>query len=310
MGLTYQIYINGRSNDLATKRMMSFEIIDNIGLQLDSLSISINNADKTIEIPTNNVEIELAIGDDNKGYDNLYKMGKFIAQYIDANSSTISINAISQDLSKGRVRKNRVFKAKSLQDILQTLANELNLKLQIDKTLALKQIDYYIQDNKTSTELIYELSEIFYAVANIKDGNLIFISKDNIKTLKINENNILSIKQGNTNNKLYSGVMYETWNTKEARLEAKKLGNEPYLLIKTAIDKSIVNNLLNAKYKEIKESVVINLLVQGNADYQSGFMFEINSTEKYDQFNGKYRIEKVTHKYSNAYVSEILAVKI
>lgn len=310
MGLTYQIYINGRSNDLATKRMMSFEIIDNIGLQLDSLSISINNADKTIEIPTNNVEIELAIGDDNKGYDNLYKMGKFIAQYIDANSSTISINAISQDLSKGRVRKNRVFKAKSLQDILQTLANELNLKLQIDKTLALKQIDYYIQDNKTSTELIYELSEIFYAVANIKDGNLIFISKDNIKTLKINENNILSIKQGNTNNKLYSGVMYETWNTKEARLEAKKLGNETYLLIKTAIDKSIVNNLLNAKYKEIKESVVINLLVQGNADYQSGFMFEINSTEKYDQFNGKYRIEKVIHKYSNAYVSEILAVKI
>lgn len=77
-------------------------------------------------------------------------MGKFVAQNIDASSTTISIKAISQDLNKGKIKHNRVFKNTSLDDVLKTLANDLNLILQLDNNLKTNQISYYLQENKTS----------------------------------------------------------------------------------------------------------------------------------------------------------------
>lgn len=111
MELRKEVYINGMVSELATERLLNFTIEDNIGLQLDSLDLSINNADDSITIPSTNSTIEIAIGYN----DDLFRMGKFVAQSIYAISSLISIKAISQDLNKGRIKHNRVFKSKSLE---------------------------------------------------------------------------------------------------------------------------------------------------------------------------------------------------
>ncbi len=204
MELKSQVFINGKFNKDATDRLLSFSIEDNIGLQLDSLTLNINNADDIITIPNNNSTIELAIGYN----DSIYKMGEFIAQKVDATSTVISINAISQDLSRGRVTYNRVFKNISLEDILKTLASDLDLTLKIDDTFKNKRVDYYLQENKTSLEVLAELSEIYYATANIKNNNLIFYNKNISKEIQIEEANILSITKQDSSQKHYSGVIY------------------------------------------------------------------------------------------------------
>lgn len=306
MELKYQVYINNQLSELATEKLMNFAIEDNSGLQLDSLDLSINNADDSISIPSTNSIIEIAIGYD----DNLYKMGKFVAQNINATSSVISIKAISQDLTKGRIKQNRVFKQKTLDDVLKTLANDLDLTLQLDNNLKTKQIAYYLQENKTSLEILAELSEIFYCIANIKDNKLVFVSKENTKSIEIQEEEIISITKQDINSKYYNGVIYNSWNTKTAKLESTKLGAEPYLILQMAVDESLKNSYINSKYKEIQEKQYINVSLKGNPNLQAGFSFSLKEAENYSQFNGKYRIEKVTHRYDNTYVSSVLAVKL
>ena len=307
MELKYQVYINNQLSELATEKLMNFGIEDNSGLQLDSLDLSINNADDSITIPQTNAVIEIAIGYDGE----LFKMGKFVAQNINATSSVISIKAISQDLTKGRIKYNRVFKQKTLDDVLKTLASDLSLSLQLDNNLKTNQIAYYLQENKTSLEILAELSEIFYSIANIKDNKLVFVSKENTKSIEILEEDILSITKQDVNNKHYAGVIYNSWNIKEAKLESTKLGNETYLILQNSVDESIKNSYINSKYKEIQEKQYINVsLKQGNPNLQAGFSFTLKVAEQYSQFNGKYRIEKVTHKYNNTYVTSILAVNI
>lgn len=306
MELKYQVYINNQLSELATEKLMNFAIEDNSGLQLDSLDLSINNADDSITIPQTNAVIEIAIGYDG----DLFKMGKFVAQNINATSSVISIKAISQDLTKGRIKQNRVFKQKTLDDVLKTLASDLSLTLQLDNNLKTKQVDYYLQENKSSLEILAELSEIFYSIANIKDNNLVFISKENTKSIEIKEEDILSITKQDVNNKHYAGVIYNSWNIVDAKLDTTKLGEEPYLILQSAVDESLKNSYINCKYKEIQEKQYINVSLKGNPNLQAGFSFSLKEAENYSQFNGKYRIEKVTHRYDNTYVSSVLAVKI
>jgi phage protein D len=202
MELTREIYINGSSSPLATGRLAAFVIEDNAGLQLDGLELSINNFDNAINIPNSKAVVEIALG-----YDTVYKMGQFIAQDISATRNSINIKAISQDLSIGRLRQNRVYKNITLEDMLKTIASDLNLTLQLDSSLN-TQVDYYLQENKASLEILAELAEIFYAVANVKDKNLVFVSKENTKKLEIDVDNILGIVKQGSSSKVYNGVVY------------------------------------------------------------------------------------------------------
>ncbi|MDR2008103.1 MAG: hypothetical protein LBQ34_03925 [Alphaproteobacteria bacterium] len=200
MELKIQIYINNNFSSVATERLLSFNIEDNSGLQLDNMLLEINNYDDGIAIPKTNSIIELAIGSG----EHIYKMGRFIAQNISSTDSIITISCISQDLNFGRIKHNRVFKDKSLEDILKTLANDLDLGLYNNVNA---QVGYYLQENKTSLEVLAELSEIFFAVANIKDNNLVFVSKENPKEVSINDADILNIAIKDNSKKYYNGVM-------------------------------------------------------------------------------------------------------
>ncbi|MFL1781409.1 Phage protein D [Candidatus Hepatincolaceae symbiont of Richtersius coronifer] len=302
-----KLYINDQFSELASNRILSFKLIDNMGLSLDSLEITINNSDKAIAIPKENAILELALKDVHNA-EAEYKMGKFIAQYIDATSNIIKIQAISQDLSTARIRHNRVFKNKSLKEILQTLAADLDLRLQIDTTLSSNIINYYLQEEKTSLEILGELAEIYGAIANIKDNNLIFILKENVKKLEIAENTILSINKVDSLNKVYKGVQYKQWNFKTGQPEITCLGEEPFFVLKFKVDSSLENLYVNNAFKDRKVSEYINITLHGNANIQAGFCIEIGAI--YPDFTGKYLIEKVIHKYSSSYTSNILAVKI
>jgi hypothetical protein len=87
------------------------------------------------------------------------------------------------------------------------------------------------------------------------------------------------------------------------------MGEEPFLMLSNCVETGLKNTYLNSKYQEIKEKEVVSMILVGNPQLQAGFSFVINS-ETYNQFNGKYRMEKVVHKYNNAYITIIDAIKI
>lgn len=308
MGIKAEVYINNQLSSFATKQLNSFVIEDNIGLELDTLNLEINNAGSFITIPETDAVLELQIGWLGQS---LYKMGKFTAQFINATNNIINIRAVSKDLKKGKIKRNRVFKNQTLEEVLKTIANDLKVSLKVENSLKTKEVDYYLQDNQTSLEVLAELSEIFYAVANIKDKILVFISKYNIKEIEIDTTNILKIVKQDSYSKYHNGVYYKHWNLKAGLLEITKLGKEPYLILPNNLEGSLINNYINSKYKEVleKEYIKINLR-RGDPNLQAGFKFTLNTKEEYNQFNGSYRIEKVIHLYKDTFTTLVLAVKL
>lgn len=301
--MNIDVLINGVKKDILNGKISSFRIIDNIGTYLDELNITIDNADYTFEVPKNKGTIEFVI--------NNIKMGLFNIEYVDNNSSVIEIQAISQDLSLGRIKQNRVFKNNSLKDVCQTLATSLGLSLNFDSTLLSKQISYYLQDNKTDLEVLLELSEIFYSIANIKDNELVFINKEKAQSIiNISEVDIISANRVDTDNKVYKGVKASYWNFKQAQNKDIILGEKPYLHIKESLEENLLKELVISKNKELNELDIINILVSGNPNLQSGFDLTINNTDIYRDFIGNYKINQVIHEFDGEfYSSQIKAFK-
>ncbi len=299
------VYINGSLSTLASQNLISFKIVDNIALELDSLELKINNVNNSIKAPSTNATIELAI----KHEDSYLKMGLFNAEFINVQSNLITIKATSQD-NKSKIKQSRTFKNIALKDVLQTLAKDLGLSLQLDPSLQSKQVGYLLQDNKTALQSLDELSEYYGTIASVKNNNLIFYSKNNLKTLEIAEEDILSIKkQDKLENKQYNGVLYKAWNTDKAKQETISLGTAPYLVLNNKVDETFKNDYIKGMYNKVQEKQELSLKIQGNPKLQAGFLFSISNT-KHEDFKGTYRIEKVEHSYNSSYITNIIASKV
>lgn len=297
------LYINESLNSETSKRVDSFKIEDNSENSLDSLELSILNHDYSISPPKTKATIEVEVEET--------KMGRFLVQFVETSEGIIHLQGISQDLSKARVRQTRVFKEKPLGDVLNTISGELGVSLQVSPQLKSKKINYYLQDNKTNLEVIMELGEIFFAIANIKDKNLVFVSKDNKKYVDILENDILNICIKDAGHKLYEGALSNSWDFEKAKTISKKQGKAPYFHINTVLDKSLQEELINSKYKELQEKEIISISMIGNPNLQAGFHFKLgNIDSKYQDFKGEYRISQSIHTLGNTYSTRISAVKV
>lgn len=205
MELNKEIIINGvNQSSLLSNRINSFTIKESETLEVSSLVLQLDNSDNKIIPPTKNATTEL-----NIGYKQVFNMGKFVVQLIENNHSTIILTALAQDLTKGRVKQNKVFKNQPLSSILNTLANNLGLTLQLDPVLSPNIIPYLLQQNQTDLSLLHELGELFYSIAMIKDGSLVFWDKDTLfikPPIILNDYDILNISYKDTEYKVYKGV--------------------------------------------------------------------------------------------------------
>ncbi len=299
--MQYKIYINNQEATALQNKLLSFELQDNINNNLDSLVLEVDNSQAELEVPENDAQVQLKIG-----LNDLYSMGSFTINQIENTSFKIVLNAYSCNLKKAFTKHNRTFKNISLQNVLQTLASSLGLSLQLDSTLQNKQIDYLLQSNKTDLAIIKELGVIYYAIANIKNNTLIFLQKDKSQEqITLNNDNILEIEQQDNKYKLYNGVKCEIWNKDNASLETIKQGNAPYLIIEPNYSKSLMQELVNNKIKEIKEQNITTIITQGNPNLQAGLELKLNTSQDPNliQYNGNYKLLSVVHSYNTGYYS-------
>ena len=293
------VYINNALKTELNNKVVGFEIIDNTGVRVDSLKLSINNAELQFDIPTNRDEdkpVELVIND--------VKMGIFFIEYVSHSSSLLVIEGASCNLKLARELHTRVFKDTSLKDVLTTLSAELDLSLKLDSELSNKAISYLVQNDTSNMRILDYLAEIYYCICNIKDKCLYFLpqnKKQEVITLT-NEQEIISLYKVDNDLKIYKGVKASYYDFKEATLQEITQGESPYLIINENIELDLLKELVSSKCKELSREEEVNLVISGKMEVQSGMELEIAlDSGIYIDFKGKYKIMQVIHDYEGGY---------
>ena len=292
------VYINDVLKSELNNKVVGFEIIDNTGGLVDSLKLSINNAELTFDVTNTGVvtPVELVIND--------VKMGIFFIEYVSHSSSLLVIEGASCNLKLARSVKTRVFKDTDLKDVLTTLTNELDLSLKLDNELSNKTISYLAQNDTSNMRMLDYLAEIYYCICNIKDKCLYFLpqnKKQEVITLT-NEQEIISLYKVDNDLKIYKGVKASYYDFKEATSKEIKQGESPYLIINDSIELDLLKELVNSKYKELSREEEVNLVISGKMEVQSGMELEIAlDSGIYIDFKGKYKIMQVIHDSEGGY---------
>ena len=292
------VYINNALKTELNNKVVGFEIIDNTGGLVDSLQLSINNAELTFDVENTGVvtPVELVIND--------VKMGIFFIEYVSHSSSLLVIEGASCNLKLARELHTRVFKDTSLKDVLTTLSAELDLSLKLDSELSNKAISYLVQNDISNMRLLDYLAEIYYCICNIKDKCLYFLpqnKKQEVITLT-NEQEIISLYKVDNDLKIYKGVKASYYDFKEATSKEITQGSSPYLIINESIELNLLKELVNSKYKELSREEEVNMVISGKMEVQSGMELDIAfNSGIYIDFKGKYKIMQVIHDYEGGY---------
>ncbi len=292
------VYINDVLKSELNNKVVGFEIIDNTGGLVDSLKLSINNAELTFDVTNTGVvtPVELVIND--------VKMGIFFIEYVSHSSSLLVIEGASCNLKLARSVKTRVFKDTSLKDVLTTLTNELDLSLKLDNELSNKTISYLVQNDTSNMRMLDYLAEIYYCICNIKDKCLYFLpqnKKQEVITIS-SEQEIISLYKVDNDLKIYKGVKASYYDFKEAKPQEITQGSSPYLIINENIELDLLKELVSSKCKELSREEEVSLVISGKMEMQSGMELEIAlDSGIYIDFKGKYKIMQVIHDYEGGY---------
>lgn len=199
----------------------------------------------------------------------------------DENTGIIKISARSINFSTVLGNYTREFKKQTLEELLQVLANLLNIqKVVITHTLKSTKILYYLQHNKSNIEAIQELADIFYAVANIRNNTLYFLQKrvrNFAYTKEILLSKILKYKNVKTETTQYNGIEYSYWEHGPTNIIHEQDGTAPFFKLANVYEKSLANIYYYSKFNELEEDKVIEITTEKIIDIIPGYYFRIRA---------------------------------
>ncbi|WP_336981618.1 phage late control D family protein [Altererythrobacter fulvus] len=177
---TWRVTLDGKDmTDKLNPRLLSASITEKRAEEADQLDIVLHDADGLLDLPRSGVELEVAMGWQRGAGLPLGLMSKGRFRVDEAKWSgaldTVTIRARSADFTDAfRVRRERSFVGKSVQDVLAAIAGENGLGTAIDAALGGKTIPALGPGAKSDAALLMLLGKRFDAVATVKQGKLIF----------------------------------------------------------------------------------------------------------------------------------------
>lgn len=251
-------------------------------LLVDRLYVEIDNRDRKIEIPDLYSTITLRnlnlIGCQNNLIFYIHNDKDYKS---DENTGIIKLSARSINFSTVLGNYTREFKKQTLEEILQVLANLLNIQqVVITDTLKIIKIIYYLQHNKSNIEAIQELADIFYAVANIRNNTLYFLQKRVRKfdyTKEILLSKILKYKNVKTETSQYNGIEYSYWEHGPTNITHKQEGTAPFFKLANVYEKSLATMYYYSKLNELEEDKVIEIITEKIIDIRPRYYFRIRT---------------------------------
>lgn len=166
---------NADITELLQGRLMSLTITDEIGLVSDTLTMEIDNRDNALELPPRGAMLEVHIG-----YDDLYPMGKFVADECEIKSppQTISVTARASDSTMRNMGaylspRSESWEKKTITDIAQTVAGRYGLGVSIAPEFAGIMVSHMDQTDESDSAFLIRLGEDVGASVKVANGQLI-----------------------------------------------------------------------------------------------------------------------------------------
>ena len=164
------------------ERLISLNIKDNRGLEVDSIDIELDDSDGLLDIPPTGAKIQAWLGWSNIGLidKGIYKVESTAHR---GTPDVLSITALANDISEGlKQKRERSFSNKTIQDIFTTVATQYELKPIVHEKFASKVIKYIAQ-NESDANLITRIADENDAIATVKNGYLLLLPRGASQTV-------------------------------------------------------------------------------------------------------------------------------
>lgn len=179
----FRMLIDGKDiTQRAIERLNSLIITDNRGFESDAVEIQLSDHDGELELPPKGAVIQVWLGWSNQGL--VYK-GQYTAKEVEHSGApdVLTIRATSADLKSGlKQKKERSFSNVTLEAVLQVIAFEHEMDLNVHETLASHKIINLVQ-NESNANLLTRLADEHDAIASVKSGRLLFMPKGAAQTI-------------------------------------------------------------------------------------------------------------------------------
>lgn len=163
-------------------RLISLNVKDNRGLEVDSIDLELDDSDGLLSIPPEGAKIQVWLGWSNTGLidKGVYKVESTAHR---GTPDVLSITAFASDISEGlKQKRERSFNNKTIEDIFTTVANQYELKPIIHNKFASKVIKYIAQ-NESDANLITRIADENDAIATVKNSHLLLLPRGASQTV-------------------------------------------------------------------------------------------------------------------------------
>lgn len=314
----YTIEIGGKDKTaLFQDRIKRLEIVDNDGMEADTLTLVLDDRDYRMPIPEFDEIIKIELG--YQGQDLVY-MGSFAVNETSTGiqPKTLTVRAKSADMIDTlKEPKTRPWHEKTLNQIASEVAVEHGLTPSINEALSGIYFPHINQSEESDMHLLTRLVREHDAMLKIADSKLIIVPKgEGVSasglSLSTETINLTDVEPGGTiSNKgrsKYKGVKCNYRDTLKARTEVISLGdNKPYYEIREpAATKELAEQKAKAKLKELERGVQsLSLTVKGNSKYAAGIKVILGDDFKPKYAGSLWVIKRVRHTLAKRYVTSI-----
>ncbi|OEY67448.1 contractile injection system protein, VgrG/Pvc8 family [Marinobacter sp. X15-166B] len=172
---SYRLLVNGTNiTPRVNGRLIDLTLDETPGDEADTLSLTISDHDRAVEIPPKGAEIELAIGWRDGA---LVEKGLFIVDEAAFNGppDQVSITARSANMrNELPARKTKSWHQTTLGEIVSTIAGNNQLQSVVAEPLAAIAVEHIDQTDESDLNLLSRLAEKHDAIAAVKAGRLLF----------------------------------------------------------------------------------------------------------------------------------------
>ncbi|MGG2143442.1 phage late control D family protein [Symbiopectobacterium sp. RP] len=171
----FDITLGGKSLNALSDRLMSLSLTDNRGFDADQLTISLDDTDGLIGLPSRGAEIALSIG--WLGDPLIYK-GRYTVDEVahEGPPDVLNITARSADFrDEFNVKREVSWHDVTVERVVSAIAHRYGLKAQISDRLMNIDIDHADQTQESDMSFLTRMAEMLGAIATVKNGALLFI---------------------------------------------------------------------------------------------------------------------------------------
>lgn len=171
----FNVTLGGKSLKELSVRVMSLSLTDNRGFDADQFTISLDDTDGLIALPSRGAEIALSIGwlGEPLIYKGLYTVDEVAHE---GPPDVLNITARSADFrDEFNVKREVSWHDVTVERVASAIAHRYGLKAQISEMLMNIEIDHADQTQESNMSFLTRMAEMLGAIATVKNGALLFI---------------------------------------------------------------------------------------------------------------------------------------